>query len=99
VNSITIIGFILCTLAIWRITHMITREDGPFDIVIRFRKLIGHGFFGKLLDCFYCLSMWVAIPFAFLLCNDWLTSIVCWLALSGAACLLYKLTETKNEHI
>lgn len=95
-TGVNVTGFIICTLAIWRISHLFSQEDGPFDIVIKFRKLLGQGFFGDLLDCFYCLSMWVAIPFAVLLCNQWLQGIIIWLALSGAACLLFKLTD-KNQ--
>jgi len=95
-TGVNITGFIICTLAIWRISHLFSQEDGPFDIVIKFRKLFGQGFFGDLLDCFYCLSMWVAIPFAVLLCSQWLQGIITWLALSGAACLLFKLTDKKE---
>ena len=85
--------FVICTLAVWRITHLFSQEDGPFDAVIRFRKLLGQSFFGSLLDCFYCLSIWIAIPFAFFLSNDWTGGIITWLALSGAACLLFKFTD------
>ncbi|MGZ3765064.1 MAG: DUF1360 domain-containing protein [Mucilaginibacter sp.] len=92
-SNINIIGFVLCTLAVWRITHLLSQEDGPFDIVIKFRKLFGQGFFGTLLDCFYCLSLWIAIPFTVFLCREWLQGIITWLALSGAACLLFKFTD------
>lgn len=85
-------GFILCTLAVWRITNLLSQEDGPFDLIIKFRKLFGTGFFGSLLDCFYCLSLWIAIPFAFLLCDKWQEGIITWLALSGGACLLFQLS-------
>jgi len=95
-TDVNVTGFIICTLAIWRISHLFSQEDGPFDIVIKFRKLFGQGFFGDLLDCFYCLSMWVAIPFTVLLCSQWLQGIITWLALSGAACLLFKLTDKKE---
>jgi len=90
--------FLLCLLAVWRVSHLLSQEDGPFDLVIKFRKLFGHGFFGSLLDCFYCLSMWAAIPFAVWLGGDWKETVVCWLALSGGACLLFKLTE-KNSNV
>lgn len=93
--QVHIIGFIVCTLALWRITHLLSQEDGPFDAVIKFRKLFGQSFFGNLLDCFYCLSLWIAIPFAILLCTEWLQGIIIWLALSGGACLLFKLTDKK----
>ena len=90
------IKFLIAVLAIWRISHLISNEDGPFDVVIKFRKLFGQGFFGDLLDCFYCLNLWVSIPFVFLFTNRWLSGVVIWLALSGGACLLFKLTERKE---
>ena len=93
--DINITGFVICTLAIWRVSHLLSQEDGPFDAVIKFRRLFGQGFFGTLLDCFYCLSLWIAVPFAVLLCDNWTEGIITWLALSGAACLLFKLTDKK----
>ena len=95
--TISITGFVLSVLAVWRVTHLLSQEDGPFDLVFRFRKLFGQGFFGSLLDCFYCLSIWVAIPFAFFLCNGWMEGIITWLALSGGASFLYKLTDTLHS--
>ena len=88
-----IVSFSLCTLAIWRITHLFSQEDGPFDAMIKFRKLFGQGFFGSLLDCFYCLSLWISVPFAIFISHNWLQGIIVWLALSGAACLLFKITD------
>jgi hypothetical protein len=79
-------------LSVWRVTHLLQAEDGPWDIVVRLRRSAGAGFWGKLLDCFYCLSMWVALPFAWL-CGDTLVdSLLLWLALSGAAILLERVT-------
>ena len=92
----SILQFTVATLAIWRITHLFSNEDGPFELVFKFRKLFGQGFFGDLLDCFYCLSIWVSIPFSILLANGWLETIITCFALSGAACIVYKLTEKKE---
>jgi hypothetical protein len=47
----------------------------------------GSSFPRKLMDCFYCLSLWIAAPLA-LLTNHWREWPILWLALSGAACLL-----------
>jgi hypothetical protein len=80
-------------LGVWRLSHLLSQEDGPFSLVFKFRKLFGQGFFGNLLDCFYCLSIWIAIPFAFILCDEWPEGIVTWLALSGGASILFKLTD------
>ena len=95
--TISIQAFLLCVLAVWRICHLLSQEDGPFDSIIKFRKLLGQGFFGNLLDCFYCLSIWISIPFAVWLCNEWLEGIVTWLALSGSACILFKITEKNSS--
>ena len=53
---------ILGVLTVWRITHFLQAEDGPWDIVIRLRRFVGEGLWGRLLDCFYCLSVWIAAP-------------------------------------
>jgi Protein of unknown function (DUF1360) len=84
--------FVLVTLAVWRITHLLSKEDGPFDSIYRVRRQLGHGFFGNLLDCFYCLSIWIAVPFAFWIGESAKEIFLYWLSLSGAACLLEKIS-------
>ena len=63
--------FALAALCVWRITHLLEAEDGPWDFVVRLRRRAGTGFLGKLLDCFCCLSLGIAAPFAVLLGEDW----------------------------
>lgn len=89
--------FVLSVLAVWRLTHLFNKEDGPFDIIYLLRKKAGAGFFGSLLDCFYCLSIWISLPFGLWLGNGWIEKILGWLALSGAACLLEQATSKKND--
>jgi len=89
--------FVMGILAVWRISYLLSQEDGPFDIIIRIRKQIGSGFFGNLLDCFYCISIWVSIPFAYLLCEGWLDGIITLFALSGAASLLFNFSEKQTK--
>jgi len=84
-------------LAVWRITHLLNAEDGPWDLLVRLRRRAGTGFWGSLLDCFYCLSLWVAAPAAFLTGEGWKERLLLWPALSGGACLLERLTERKPE--
>ena len=69
--------FILGLLTVWRITHLLHAEDGPWDIVVRLRRAAGNGFWGKLLDCFYCLSLWSAVPLALLLGRTWWNALYC----------------------
>jgi hypothetical protein len=85
--------FILALLTVWRITHLLQAEDGPLDIVVRVRRAVGNGFWGKLMDCFYCLSLWVAAPLAFLLGRTWWERALLWPALSAGASLLEQATN------
>lgn len=80
--------FVLAVLATWRVTHLLALEDGPAGVLVRLRKWLGDGFAGKLMDCFYCLSFWVAAPLALVLGTRPLDWLLCWLGLSGGACLL-----------
>jgi Protein of unknown function (DUF1360) len=81
----------LCVLATWRVAHLVAHEDGPFDVIVRLRVRAGSGMLGSLMDCPYCLSLWIAAPAALLLAGrlpEWCTA---WLAISGGASLLEKL--------
>ncbi len=89
--------FLLSVLAVWRISHLFSAEDGPWNVIYAIRKKAGAGFFGNLLDCFYCLSIWIALPFGIWLGNNWWEKILYWLALSGAACLLEQATTPKRK--
>jgi hypothetical protein len=79
---------VIASLATWRVTHLLAVEDGPGDVIATVRQWLGSGFFGKLIDCFYCLSLWIAAPVACLPMNNWREWPLLWLAVSGAACLL-----------
>jgi len=82
---------------VWRLTHLIGKEDGPFDIIFLIRKKAGNSVLGKLMDCFYCLSIWIALPFGIWLGQNRIEKILVWLALSGAAALLEQATAKSND--
>lgn len=83
--------FVLAVLATWRVTHLLANEDGPADLVVRFRARLGHGLAGSLMDCFHCLSLWISAAAALFVSRKPLAWLFTWLALSGAACLLQRL--------
>jgi hypothetical protein len=88
VPSPPLTSLLIAVLAVWRLTHLIWDEDGPGDLLVRVRRLAGHGGVGRLLDCFYCLSLWMAAPFAWMLGPTWPERALLWLGLSGGAILL-----------
>lgn len=95
---------LLAMLATWRITNMLQDENGPFGVFARLQAWVAKrpdkpgslndGFF-----CFYCLSVWVALPVAFFVGN-WNTVgefIIYWLAISAGAIVMYETIETVRK--
>jgi len=88
--------FTLGVLATWRLAHLLAHEDGPFDAVVRLRRRAGDGIFGRLMDCAYCLSLWIALPLALFLAGSGWRTLLWWLALSGGASAIEKLSAHKE---
>lgn len=97
---------LILALATWRIASLLAREDGPWDMFAHLRDFFGvyydtfsqaqaKGFFGKLIVCVWCNSVWVGATLALLY---WFTPylynfITLPLALSAGAILLDTLIE------
>jgi hypothetical protein len=84
--------------AVWRISHLLHAEDGPWDVLARLRKLAGNGAVGRMLDCFYCVSVWVALPVALAMSAASKERVLLWPALSGAAILLERATMRPQQN-
>jgi hypothetical protein len=85
-------ALLIAILACWRVTHLLNAEDGPGEILVHLRRAAGTGFFAQLLDCFYCLSLWTAAPFAAAVSRDWKEGVPMWLGISAGAILLERAT-------
>ncbi len=84
---------LLGVLCVWRITHLFQAEDGPWDVIVRIRRAAGDGWLGRLLDCFYCLSLWMAAPVAWAIGRGPIERVLLWLAFSGGAILAERSTS------
>jgi hypothetical protein len=82
------IDFPVAALATWRISHLLVNEDGPWRFVPRIRARVAGSELGRVLDCFGCASLWVALPAALFVSRHPLETVATWFALSGAAFLL-----------
>jgi len=90
--------FALAGLAVWRVTHLLAAEDGPADVIVKLRVRAGSSPVGGLMDCFDCLSLWVATGFVPLVARRPGEGPVTWLALSGAACVLQRIAGSGDLH-
>jgi hypothetical protein len=82
------LSYLLAVFAAWRVTHLLAYEEGPFALIARARRASAQRI-GSGVACFYCLSVWVPVPFAFLLA-DGLNGVLLWLGGSGVVVLLDK---------
>ncbi len=87
----------LGVLSVWRVTHLLQAEDGPWDLVASLRKMAGRRFFGKLLDCFYCLSIWISLPLAYALGENLKEQFLLWPSLSAGAIFFERITARGHE--
>jgi len=66
---------ITLTLVVWRLTSLLVREDGPFDVFAKLRMFLGVRFnqasqmygvnvLSRGIICFWCCSMWVSLAVA-----------------------------------
>jgi hypothetical protein len=100
INFNNIWCFGLCALAIWRVAHLLTGENGPWDLVQRMRAALGFGLLGRLMACFYCLSLLAALPPALWMSSSLMGFFIQWMALSAVACLLEKATQKpRGNHL
>jgi hypothetical protein len=86
----SLVALVVGVLGVWRITYLLSAEDGPGDLILRLRLFLGRSLAGKAIECFDCLSLWVAIPFALTLGPSWLDRLLWWPALSGGAMAIYR---------
>src|SRR5262249_3432216 len=79
---------LLGILSVWRLSHLVSEEDGPWDLLFRMRRKLGQGFWGSLLDCFYCVSLWISAPAGYWIGTGWSERVLLWLSFSARATLL-----------
>ena len=103
-------NFIIGVFAVWRITSLLAadhHESGPGDILHRFRDKLGIHYtpdsepyadnvIGKLFCCFWCLSLWIALPVALYIHYNiaQYSNFILWtLALSGGAITIDRISS------
>ena len=85
------LAFVLAVLATWRISYMIAREDGPFDIFSIIRDKVGQEkWYGRGLHCVLCISFWLSLPAALIAGMPWLIG---WFGVAGAIVIIFLVFE------
>jgi hypothetical protein len=95
---VSLTSFVCAAFAVWRLTHLLHAEDGPWRLAARARARLGKGAVGQMVGCFYCLSVWVALLLAPWLGGQLLDLLVITAALSGAAIVIERVSGAFERH-
>jgi hypothetical protein len=102
------VDFVVLGLATWRLTSLVVKEDGPWNLLARLRHLIGVRFdaasqpyglniVAEALTCMWCSSVWVGVAFSlsYLTFPEPTRLVGFPLALSAAALVLQRLVTNE----
>lgn len=92
------LAFVLASFACFRLSELITVDDGPGDILLQIRTRLGAYYLGedgqpvtsigRGIICPYCIGIWLAFFIAFAVAPlDW-RLLLWWLAIAGGAAFL-----------
>lgn len=92
------LAFVLASFACFRLSELITVDDGPGDVLLQIRARLGAydldddgrpaTSIGRGIICPFCVGIWLALGLAFAVAPlDW-RLLLWWLAIAGGAALL-----------
>ena len=103
------VDLFILMLATWRLTSLVVKEDGPWNLLARLRHLIGVRFdaasqpyglnvFSEGLTCMWCTSVWVGIvvSLGYLTFPEPTRLVAFPLALSAATLVLQRLVTNES---
>lgn len=100
--------FLILGLATWRISSLLVHEAGPGDVFVKLREGVGFthdannhkviipdGFWGGVLSCVWCCSLWVGVGWVIFYAI--LPGLAVWTALVFALSTVAVLVECVTE--
>jgi len=99
IERILVLCFALFALAVWRSAHLLARENGPLDLIVRLRTVLGSSIMGRMMDCFYGLSFLIALPSTLWMSSSRKGFLIQWLALWAVAALLEQATQKQQKYV
>lgn len=97
------LDFLLEVLAVYRLSQLISVDDGPFDVFKRLRLLCGQIAYkykkiktlADLVNCPYCVGVWFALCVVIALRQRyWFLR---WLAIAGGQAFLQQVSDRQVE--
>lgn len=91
---------IIGSLAVWRLSHALVKENGPMMVFARFRSYLAslqkrRGGFFDMISCVYCTSFWIGLVAALGAAGSVFEWLMYGLAFSGVSMIL-EITFMRN---
>ncbi len=84
--------FALACLAVYRLTHLITIDEGPWSLMLALRLAVGQKrWWGRGLHCPLCVSFWLSLLPALLWARTPESFVLTWLGVAGAVVVLHRM--------
>lgn len=81
----SLVWLLVSWLLVWRVTALLVRDRGPFDVFVRLRAALARRGLHELVLCFHCTAVWVA-ALATVVLYEWRwPAVAIALAVAGAA--------------
>lgn len=82
------VELVIGALAVWRVTSLLLREEGPWATLRVLREKVGLRLAPGLFSCWRCASLWTSAPVAWVLVERPRDRLLTWLALSAGAIII-----------
>ena len=94
---VDILGLVLAALTTFRVSMMITTEEGPFSLFDKFRNLfLKDNWVGRGVRCLWCVSFWAALVSVLMVYFE-LYWLLAWPAVSALSIILGQLVEKETR--
>jgi Protein of unknown function (DUF1360) len=81
----SLVWLVVSWLLVWRVTALLVRDRGPFEVLARLRAGLAKRGLHELILCFHCTAVWVAVLATVALYEWRWPAVAIALALAGAA--------------
>ena len=82
------LALVVTILSVWRLTSLLCYEAGPFGVLSRLRGMLYRMRLGSIIECFHCLSVWVAAVLVLFVYQLQPTSLLLIFATAGGASII-----------
>ena len=89
---IELLDILYIALATYSVAYMVTQTAGPFDLFASLREITPTPL-KRLLTCYYCLVVWVALCFILIYPSEIGHALTILFAVTGAAYIIHRFAK------